>query len=384
MKYAFLVLKPVILIFCVSALAAETPKEGSQFPSVRLKGFIQPVAYMSFSNRDAYTDRFHIRRARLDFRVSDGNLLDCRIQGDLASWRLMDAYVNFKFSEQLNMTVGQFKHPLSRERAQSVSSLLFNDFSYTAQLAPNRDIGIRLSGSFFNGSLSYLMALLNGSKPGGTPSAEKSDHKDFAGRIDWNPLPVKAKGLSLGLGMSRGYRAGEDGGSVKTPAGSAVFTYKAGIYADGPLYSYAPSVVYYGRKLTLIGEYARTEQGIGNESENVTLQNRSASLSASAILFGGVRNNKGFMVAETSKKNGGLELVARVHAYLIDAAAFPDFASRDVAVSSVITCEGGLNWYIRDNTGLKLTYGESHFKGGAASGNRATERIVLLTINAQF
>lgn len=384
MKNVFFVLLPVIQIFCVSALASEIPNEGSQFPSVHLEGFVQPVAYLSVTNRDAYTNQFRIRRARLDIRVSDGNLLDCRINGDLASWRLMDAYVTFRFSKPFNLTIGQFKHPLSRERAQSVSSLLFNDFSYTAQLAPNRDIGIRLSGSFFNGRLSYLMALLNGSPNGGTPLAEKSDHKDLAGRIDWNPLPEKVKGLSLGLGMSRGYRAGEECGSVKTPAGSTVFTCDTGVYANGPLFSCAPSVVYYGGKLTVIGEYVCTEQGISNGSENVTLQNQSASLSASVILSGGERNKKGFMVAENSKKIGGLEFVTRIHAYLIDNAAFSGFASPDAAVSRVITWEGGLNWYIRNNSGLKLTYTESHFRGGAADGNRTAERIVSLTANAAF
>lgn len=377
-----------ILSYAVYGASSDDEKGKKEVLSLRLKGFVQTIGYAGIPGTNNYTNQFLLRRARLDVRIKGGQYLEGRLQGDLASNRLMDAYIVIKPLKFAKVAIGQFKYPLSRERAQSVPSLFFNDFSYTAQVAPNRDLGIRISGTFLSGAFSYQAAVVNGSADGGCPSTEMSDAKDVTGRLEFKPFPHKIEGLFLGIGGSFGMKHEEKTGSITTPGRTQVFAYKNNVTTDGEGLRFAPFFAYYGGRLSMIGEYISSQQRRAYEGNSLILNNQAASLSLSVALAGGERRSSGFINKNSFDLSdgcwGGCELVMRVHGFYADPNAFPTFASAASSVSRVITAEAGINWFLFDNSGLKLTYSQSHFKDGADGGDRSPERLLTLTANLAF
>ncbi|MBN2780418.1 MAG: hypothetical protein JXR21_00465 [Candidatus Marinimicrobia bacterium] len=378
----------IVLVLAGLLYAGETP-------AVKLGGFIQAVGYAGIADTAAsVTDQFVLRRARLDVRINSGGTLEGRIHGDLAcSAPLLDAYLKVKLHPAFAVTFGKFKHPLSQERAQSVPSLMFNDFSYTAQIAPNRDLGIRVSGDFANRTFFYQAAILNGAQDGSSASGDASDHKEAAGRLSWKPFANSGhtglKSFTLGFGASYGLQTDEAPGSVCTPVRTKVFAYHAAAKGDGPVLRYSPQIAWYGGKITLIGEYVVADHHVSlNGAQETDLRNRAGSLSLAWAIGGGARKVSGFSPVHALDIScgdwGGLELVARIHGFFADAETFPLYASALSSVSRVITAEGGLAWYAADNTCLKLIYTASHFKGGAPDGDRSPERALTLTGNLTF
>jgi phosphate-selective porin len=380
----------MLIIIANSLIAQSMPdqKGMKETLSVKLKGFIQTVTYAGIADAGNYTDQFRLCRARLDIRITGGRYLEGRVQGDLASNRLTDAYIVVKPTQFAQLTLGQFKHPMSRERAQSVPSLFFNDFSYTAQVAPNRELGIRLSGTFLSGFFSYQLAVLNGSADGGYPVSETLDAKDIAGRVVLTPFPNKTGGFSVGIGGSYGLQQEGPAGSVCTPGRTKVFAYDDQTTIEGESLRLSTFITYYGGRITVIGEYINASHHMANYENSVVLINHAGSISLSLVLAGGVRQLSGFvnnnMINLSDGCWGGWELVTRVHGFFADPETFPHFATAESSVSRVITADGGINWYLFDNTCLKLIYSESHFKSGSELGDRLPERLLTLTANLAF
>jgi phosphate-selective porin OprO/OprP len=77
---------------------------------------------------------------------------------------------------------------------------------------------------------------------------------------------------------------------------------------------------------------------------------------------------------------GAWELVARYHEISFDPAAFIDgsssFANPATAPRSARAIGTGVNWYLDRNFKIQLDYEVTRFEGGAAGGNRPSERVL--------
>ncbi len=369
--------------------------KGSNNFELQFKGYGQSVGYFGIEDeKKIYTDQFVLRRARLDTRVKIGSNVQMRIHGEFASSpQFLDVYLQLNLFNPLNLQFGIFKSPLSMERLQSTTALLFSDFAYTASIAPNRDIGIQISGKPFGEVLKYQVAVVNGAQDGLSTSGDSDDSKDLVGRVLLSPLTIDKKNIfrsfTLGIGGSYGKHEGEALPSFRTSGRTKVFNYKNSCLSDGRMYRIAPQFQWFSEKYSLIGEYIQNRFKIADSSGlKADLSNRAWAVSTGLIILHGTRTEKGFRTDKplniSKKQFGGLELVARAHAIDFDKASFKRFASPVNSVSSLITLEGGLNWFVNDNARLHFAYSTSRFKDGSTSGNREPENVITLATDLFF
>jgi phosphate-selective porin OprO and OprP len=81
---------------------------------------------------------------------------------------------------------------------------------------------------------------------------------------------------------------------------------------------------------------------------------------------------------------GAWELAARYTELLLDEDSFPVYAAPASSARAARTWSAGLNWHL--NPGLKVMadFDTTRFTGGAAAGDRDTERAVLTRVQVVF
>ena len=391
----------LMMCTCIISLLAAGEKElpvHKQFsddpakPGIRISAFVQSIAYKGIQDEYAeYSDHFSIRRARLDSKFRLGKSVSGRIQGDLTCTPvLLDAYVDLKFGESVAFRMGRCKSPLSLERAQSVPSLLFNDFAYTAGIAPNRDIGIAYRGRYIHGVLDLQLAYMNGAGFGASSSGDPDDAKDWVVHLGFAP-PVSAAGegessLLIAAGASGGTRNGDALHCLKTPAGTDVFRYPASVTARGKMYRCSPQFRWVSPRVFVLGEYILADYGIADTSgQGLRVRDRAWTLSAGYVISGAERSVNGVTLSENANISAGgkgaFELAARIHGFHADPELFDVFVSPSRCAERVFSLETGLNWYYADKSCIRLLYTRSIFEKGAISGDRRPENTVLLSID---
>lgn len=186
--------------------------------ALQIAGFVQ-ARYQNFEETGKISG-FDIRRARLEFRANLSNNLGVRLQPQIegASTKLMDAVVEVKLAEYLNISIGQQKFALSLEsmlsdtkyefidRAQVIEALVSrakDSISLFAKTNHNgRDIGIQANGSILNLSsrpfLDYWVGLFNGA---GINTPDNNNSKDVVARLVFHPI----QGLDIGGSFYNGF-----------------------------------------------------------------------------------------------------------------------------------------------------------------------------------
>lgn len=390
-----LVLTSWIGLFQICSAASGPCITWSENNEVWVGGFVQMVGYFGLGDdQEEYSDQFVIRRARCDTRIKLSSLVEGRIHGEFAGTpKILDAYVQLNILDTLSFRCGQFKSPLSQERLQSTPNLLFDDFGYTASLAPNRDIGLQLSGKIFNGVLNYQAAFLNGAQDGSSSTGDSSDSKEVVIRLLVAPFTTNKScflnSLKLGVGASWSEHDQEEPGSVKTSGNTKVFTYNDDIVDDGTVYRIAPQAQLYLGSFTLLGEYIvsvhELSDGEGQEDE---LRNEAWTVTVGYCASGGRMTAKGFEVEKpfngTSDALGALELVARIQGFCADTDTFEHYASSTKAVEEIMTYNGGINWHLNNHARVLLSYSYSCFEGGGETGDRDPEQVVTFMTGIDF
>ncbi len=172
---------------------------------VQFSGYTQ-IRYQ-FPEQSGKIDGFDIRRARFDVRGNISPYFGYRLQADFAGTpKLLDAYMEIKVFDYLNLTIGEAKIPFSFENLISSSKRELIDRSQVVEALVargtdvignqnGRDIGVQLGGSLLKYKNNYLfdykIGLFNGS---GINTADKNKNKDIAGRFIAHPM----KGLDFG------------------------------------------------------------------------------------------------------------------------------------------------------------------------------------------
>jgi phosphate-selective porin OprO and OprP len=100
---------------------------------------------------------------------------------------LRDAYLNYKYSDGLQLMVGQFKPRFNREELTSSSKLQFVDRSVSNEIFNHgRDIGIDIHGKFLDGQLGYDLYVQN---EGANRNATNPNNEFLTGfRLLWNAM----------------------------------------------------------------------------------------------------------------------------------------------------------------------------------------------------
>jgi phosphate-selective porin OprO/OprP len=124
---------------------------------------------------------------------------DSRAQDD---WRFFDYRLDIPLADQLTLSVGKQKEPISHERLVTISSIAMQERAAVSDaLLPSRNHGVVLSGAMPSRRITWSAGAFNDWIDTDLPFSETS--VEFAGRATWVPA-VSADGshmLHLGVGL---------------------------------------------------------------------------------------------------------------------------------------------------------------------------------------
>jgi phosphate-selective porin OprO/OprP len=392
----------------VSATAG--PKDGFSIKSadgkyaVRLKGLVQTDGRFFLSDSAVpVTNTFFLRRARPILEATVGKYLEFRLQPDFGQGTtvLFDAYSDVKVSPAFAVRIGKFKPPVDLERLQSASDIVFAERALATNLAPNRDVGLQLSGDLDSGLVTWQAGLFNGVPDLGNGDGDVSDAKDFAGRVFLQPFKTGSlKGLGIGVagttGIERGTTAAPQLASYRTPGQQTWFRYisstttpAGNVFADGVRQRLAPQAYFYTGPLGLHGEYIQSWQRMSRATFPTVKLKHSAWQATGSFFLTGEKNS--WRSAAPKKPFdpktgtfGAVELAARYSELSIDDATFPTYASPTITPSKAKAWAVGLNWYLAKAIKAVVDYEHTTFTGGASTGDREPESFVATRVQYSF
>jgi phosphate-selective porin OprO/OprP len=382
-------------------------------------------------NTPSTADTFLFRRVRPYFEGTVGSIYDFRFMPDFGGGRtvVQDAYVTARFKPWFALQAGKFKGPVGLERLQPDQFNRFMELGFPSGLVPNRDLGVQLSGTVLNGTLSYAAGYFDGTSDGASTDANTTPDVDNDGKRDWegrifalpfaNANTFALRGLGVGVGASYESSTGVATssavavttnsllGSYRTPGQQPLFSYRGdtastatineATIAAGVRRRVTPQLYYYVGPVGLLGEYARVTQQVRRQvdattTRYATLQHDAWQFSASWFLTGEEAAYASFTPRSTFQPSkagtGAWELVARVQGIRFDDATFTggaaSFANPASAVRSAAALGLGVNWYLNQNFKWQLDYELTRYEGGAASGDRPDERAALTRFALTF
>jgi phosphate-selective porin OprO/OprP len=374
---------------------------------LRLRGYVQlDGRFYQDEHLKRGVDTFIIRRARPILEGTVFKIFDFRIMPDFGAGTtvLQDAYVNARFTPGFQVRAGKFKPPVGLERLQSATDILFVERALPTNLVPNRDLGVQFQGDLAGNRVSYALGVWNGVADAGNGDLDTNNGKDTAGRIFFTPFAATAgpgKGLGFGIAASTGNQNGTATSAATTGLASyrtggqlTFFSYRSDgtaagtTLANGRRQRLSPQAYWYAGPFGLLAEYVRSSQEVRRGAASAKIENDAWQAAASYVLFGGEPSYRGVdpkQPFDASQHHwGALELAARYNRLEVDDKAFPLFANPASAASRATAWALGLNWYLTRGVRFMLDYEQTRFQGGAASGNRPDEKVVLDRIQISF
>ncbi len=381
--------------------------------------------YYGDSHSAATADTWLIRRLRPTLEGKLADHFDFRFMPDFAQGRtiIQDAWADARIQPWLVLQFGKFKAPVGLERLQLEQFARFIEVALPSDLLPYRDLGLKLGGTLGRGFLNYDVGLFDGALDGGSTDGNPVPDQNSSGKFTWEgrlfgrPFlqagPVWLRGLGLGLagtyvnvrGVATPAAATSSAtttsllASYKTPGQQSMFAYRANTgtgalnnatIAAGLERRLVPQLYYSYRSWSLMGEYVGEDQAVSRSVSptsvrTATLHNTAWQVQGAWFLTG---EDEGFDRATPSRAfdfgRGGLgawELVARYHEIRFDARALSggaqSFADRQSAPLAAHAIGTGVNWYLNSGFKVQLDYEVTRFEGGAVTGNRPDERVLL-------
>ncbi len=402
------------------AKAKEAPKmtigdRGFSFSSangnfgVQLKGVLQ-VDSRTFFN-DAGTvgnDSFLLRRARPILQGTVFRDFDFQFVPDFGGTggpQIFDAWLNYRYSPELQLQIGKFKSPIGLEQLQADRDIIFNERGLPTDLVPNRDVGFELHGDLFRGIASYAAGVFNGlGDARNSSNADFEDDKAFEARVFLQPFKTLGQPAleDFGFGLGGSYEGLQpttsNSGLPSTTGGSLpgyatvgqqqFFAYnptnRATVFVDGEHWRLSPQAYYYLGPFGLLGEYVISNQkvsrtGTGSQP-SVRLEHTAWQVAASWVLTGEDATYSGVVPRnpfDPRKGNwGAWQLVARYSELDIDPAAFPTFADPLSSARRAQEWSAGINWYLNRNLKVDLSYSRTTFEGGGQASGSSAPAIV--------
>jgi phosphate-selective porin OprO/OprP len=161
------------------------------------------------------------------------------------------------------------------------------------------------------------------------------------------------------------------------------FSYSSGVFANGTHWRLSPQAYYYYGPLSLLGEYAISDQRVTKGTASADLQNTAWEISVGWILTGENASYNGFTPKHPFdlKKNqwGAWQLVARYSTLDVDKKAFPTFASLSTSASSAHEWAFGINWYLNKNIRANASFSHTQFVDGKSGSVTAQPENALFT-----
>jgi phosphate-selective porin OprO/OprP len=278
--------------------------------------------------------------------------------------------------------------PVSLELRPADEYAWFVERGLPFELAPNRDVGLKLWGDLYKGALHYSVGVFNGVPDGGSGDVAVADNtKDIAGRFMTEPFKNTdlnaLKGLGLGVGASYGLQAGTTTPTFATIGRQTFFKYLNGAgTAASPSVSEAgqhlrvdPQGYYFWGPFGMYGEYILSDEkfqlNAGKKSSQKYFDNTGWQIDASYLLTGETNSMYANIVPLhpfffNGPGWGAWRLMARFGELSLDPNSLAYYAAKGSA-QGADSWSLGLNWFLNNNVKLILEYGQTAFHGGSKS-----------------
>ena len=374
---------------------------------LKLKGYVQAQArWFPNSAGDTGTTSFFLRRVRPTIEGTVFKYFDYKIMPDFGGTggtsitpTIQDAYADVKYFPYARFRAGKFKEPVSLERLQSGSDLLFVERSISNYLAPNRDVGFMLHGDLFDSILQYQLGLFNGVVDGGSTDGDANSDKDFAGRVWVQPWITSGSPIleNFGFGVAGTYGNDSndpiDGTRVRSDGLSTLYKIATDTQGFGNHSRINPQLYYYWGSFGLLGEYIRSNQGgiLTKTSNDVTttktgrFTNQGGMVQASYLLTGENATYKTVVPLDNfdpaNGRWGAFELAGRYSWVDLGSGAFQNgFASTSTSITGANAYTAGVNWYFNKYFKTQLNYTRTTFDQAIkiAGAARSREDVLLL------
>jgi phosphate-selective porin OprO and OprP len=372
---------------------------------LRLRGYMQSDGRFYADDAPARSaDTFLLRRVR---PILEGTLfknVDFKLMPDFGGGTtvLQDAYIDLRLTPAAKIRAGKFKTPFGLERLASATDLLFVERALPTAVAPNRDAGVLLFGDLLNATLNYSVGVMNGVLDGGSGDADDGDGKDAVARVF--ALPFKAsrherlRGVGIGVAATTGTQRGtlsapnlpayRTNGQITFARYRVDLTAAGTTVADGSRWRVSPQGYFYTGPFGVLAEYAFSSQRVRREIETARLGTRAWQVATSYVLTGEDSTYRGVTPRGAFDPSAGswgaVEVTARLNGLMLDEEAFPIFANPAIAARDARGWAVGANWYLNRAVKVTADYEETYFRGGAASGDRETERDLFTRIQLGF
>jgi phosphate-selective porin OprO/OprP len=381
-------------------------RDGIQLESADGAYVLRFRAYVQFDGRfyrddtqNPLTDTFVVRRARPILEGTLANRFDFKIMPDfgLGTTVLQDAYMDWRLGGTARLRAGKYKVPFGLERLQSPRDILFVERGFPTNIAPNRDLGLTFWGEPWDALVTYAAGIFNGVPDGGSADQDNGDGKDGAARVFVQPFLRTSsfvwRGFGIGIaatdGDTTGVPAAPGLATSKTPGQIIFFSYRtdtpataAGtVVADGRRARLEPQLYWSIGRFGLMAEDATSRQEVTLGTNSTTLQNEAWEVTASFLVTSDVTSFKGVTPAHPY---GAWEIVARAGAQRQDKDTFPIYANPATAAEVARDRGVGFNWYPGRNAKLMVDYIETRFAGGAPTGDREAEKVLLSRLQLSF
>ena len=393
--------------------------------ALRIRGLLQVDSrwYVDDGGIDD-NDGFFLRRAR---PILEGTLwrdFEFRFTPEFggSSVAIRDAWLNYRYTDGLQLNMGKMKPPGALERWQSAANISFIERSLVSGLWPVRELGAMFHGELWPGEekatkrlaatgvINYGLGVFNGiGDDRATGNSNLDDDVEFAARLFVHPFlrsglePIRNLGLGLAgtYGNTEGALGLPDGGAYTTEGQQDLFSYLSGdgttpatanVIADGIHWRLGPQAYWYYGPFGLQGEYGISSQELQRQDGTVShgwVNHQAWSVTASWLLTG----EEATFRAVAPKKNfdpraggfGALQFVARYSVLDLDDDAFPSFADPSESATRANTWGVGLNWFLNRNVRASLNFLQTDFEGGDDGPvTRQNENVFLTRAQLSF
>lgn len=361
-------------------------------------------------------DSIFLRQARILLEGYVFNDIYFKLMPDFAqnsttSNLIPDAFVDFAYQPKASLLVGKYKPSIGLERLQGDANTVFLERAFPTNLAPNRDMGLQLHGSFAKpgykaekspGAIdsknffTYQVGITNGTGDSGNiamngalpnTANQFANNKEFDGRIFAQPFQHSGydwlEGFGIGVSGSFSNPDHLTLTAQKTPLGQSTFVdytqvngqTRGTITSNGNANRIYPQAYWYKGPFGLMGEYVASTQTLNATSNsrgnnNLTQTNTASHVQFSYVVTGednqfeGVKPIRKFDPGKGTW--GALQLAARWSQLTLDNDSFK-LLDPTKSASEATEFTVGANWFLNKYSLIRFDYENVWFTGGAGT-----------------
>ena len=327
-------------------------------------------------------DTFMLRRLRAQAQGRVARYFDFYVNLDFAGGivNVRDAYFETRFSPAFRVRFGKGKAPFSYDRLILAANTLFGERGLTTTVAPDRDIGVQLSGDLAGARVSYAIALTNGVIDGGSSDVDSNDAKEVTGRIVARPWSRAEHHPLRGLGLAV---AGNSGTHAALPsfftASRQIFFAYADAADNGRRVRWSPQAFYYHGPFGGYAEYVRSSGTIAKGGVSSGIDHDAWQVTGSWVLTGEAASDRRVdprvNFDPASGHMGAFQVVARVEHLAVSRDAIGLGLAAPGASRTADVWTTGLNWFFNPFIKWYVGFSRTVFDGDS-HGPRHPENLI--------